>query len=115
MSLDLSASEKEKILRLEATVEQLSIQLAEKSLENKRLTAALKEAMESSRRGERVTLGCDLDLLAKNYAFYGHNSITSFLKKSGEKCTKTQLITISKSYSYMSPDARRLLEYYKSL
>ena len=84
-----------KILRLETTVEELTIQLADTIAERNRLREALSDAIAAQSAEQKVVIGCDVDD-AKRYASYSSNkeaSLADWLKRDGNasKCTASQL------------------------
>ena len=116
MSFAAPTSTEERMLRLEATVEELTFKLAETLLENKRLSQALKGAMTATREGTRVAVGCDLKALDKIYAFEGNPGLNQFIKDHVADCTKAQIQSIKKEHgSYTSSASDRLLNYYENL
>ena len=116
ISFAVPASTEERMLRLEATVEELTFKLAETLLENKRLTQALKDAMTATREGTRVAVGCDLKALDKMYAFDGHAGLNRFISDRVADCTKAQIQSIKKKHGrYTSNSSDRLLNYYENL
>jgi hypothetical protein len=95
----MSHEETEKIKRLEITIEQLSTQLAEKTAENKRLSAAMANALSAERSNTRVVVGCDTTKIEKQVAFSSGASrkerkFVELLKSHAEQCTKPQLETL---------------------
>ena len=116
MSFAAPISTEERTLRLEATVEELTFKLAETLLENKRLTQALKGAMEATREGTRVVEGCDLKALDKIYAFEGVTALNKFIKDHIADCTKAQIKSIRAVHGRRTSTASdRLLDYYQNL
>ena len=111
----------ERIKKLEVTVEQLSTQLAEKVVENKRLTAAMAEALMAERNGSRVVSGCDVGAIKRVVAFTSgqtdkESSLVKELKSHGPKCTNQQLEelrTLAKSIVF-SGDSIPLIDYFLS-
>ena len=98
--VSLAASDAEKVVRLENTVEQLASQLATAVEENKRLSSALREALSAQRSGARVVSGCDLEALRKKVAYgtYVGAEIDSWVRINGEACTRVQLRGIKREY-----------------
>lgn len=106
-----------KIKRLEATVEELTIQLADTIQERNRLRSALSQALEAKSLGRQVVVGCDLAA--------GHNFIAYHSEREGiaagywlssdgnaKKCTKSQLQEISRTYDIREWDkAYKILRY----
>lgn len=85
-----------RLLQLEATVRELTLQNAKLIEENKRLSDAMKEALHAQRLGKVVVSGCDLDPLARNMVNSGddytkENILKKWLNTNGERCTKNQL------------------------
>ena len=83
-------------LRLEATVEELTLQLAGALQERNNLREALAEAMRAQSSGKRVVVGCDtLEASEKvAYSAYTMDSVlASWLRSdnNAKKCTKSQL------------------------
>ena len=106
-------STEERMLRQEATIEELTLKLAETLLENKRLTQALKDAMTATREGTRVVVGCDLKALAKTYAFDGLPGLTAYIREHVADCTKAQINSIKRQYGHVTyASSDRLLDYY---
>ena len=89
----------EKIKKLEVTVEQLSVQLAEKVIENKRLTVSMTEALSAERSGARIVSGCDVKAITRLVAYTSGESdkqraLVKEVKAHGQNCTKLQLRTL---------------------
>ena len=115
MSFAAPTSTEERMLRLEATVEELTFKLAETLLENKRLSQALKGAMTATREGTRVAVGCDLKALDKIYAFEGNPGLNQFIKDHVADCTKAQIKSIRAVHGRRTSTASdRLLDYYEN-
>jgi|DEB0MinimDraft_6_1074348.scaffolds.fasta_scaffold02413_4 hypothetical protein len=98
-----------KIKRLEATVEELTLQLADTIQERNRLRSALAQALEAKSQGRQVVSGCDL---AAGHNFIAYHSDREgiaaghWLSRDGnaKKCTKAQLQEISRTYEIRSYD-----------
>ena len=106
-----------KIKRLEATVEELTLQLAETIQERNRLRSALSQALEAQRQGRQVVSGCDLSDGHNFIAYHDRReglAVGYWLSRDGnaKKCTKAQLEEISRTYSILSTDkAYKILRY----
>lgn len=115
----MSHEETEKIKRLEITIEQLSTQLAEKTAENKRLSAAMANALSAQRSNTRVVSGCDTTMFEQQVVFTSGASnkqrrFVELLKRHAEQCTKPQLETLrilANSMIY-SHDSRPIIDFY---
>lgn len=106
-----------KIKRLEATVEELTLQLADTIQERNRLRSALAQALEAKSQGRQVVSGCDL---AAGHNFIAYHSEREglaagyWLSRDGnaKKCTKAQLQEISRTYDIREWDkAYKILRY----
>ena len=97
MTQDLDALSR--IERLEATVEELTFQLAKSLEENRRMELALKEAISGSRQGKVVVTGCDLSTFHRARAYdnwdWAHSK--QWVKSNAKKCSKLQLSELRKS------------------
>lgn len=92
----------ERVLQLEATVRELTLQNAKLINENDRLSKAMTEALESQRQGKPVVSGCDVDQLARlviaqDYGSSRVSTIKAWITKNGHQCTSPQLVTIKSS------------------
>jgi len=112
----------ERIKKLEVTVEQLSMQLGEKVVENKRLTAAMADALSAERSGAKIVSGCDVKAIQRSVAFASgefnkKNTLLSAIKSNGENCTKPQLreIKVLAATLLYKSDTVSLLDYLLSL
>ena len=112
----------ERIKKLEVTVEQLSMQLAEKVVENKRLTAAMADALSAERSGAKIVSGCDVEAIQRSVAFASgatakKNTLFSEIKSNGGNCTKPQLkkIRVLAAAQLYTSDTVPLLDYLLSL
>ena len=110
-------SDATKIKRLEATVEELTLQLADTIQERNRLRSALSQALESKSQGRQVVSGCDLSDGHNFIAYHDRReglAVGYWLSRDGnaKKCTKAQLEEISRTYSILSTDkAYKILRY----
>lgn len=95
------SADSEKLLRMQNTIDELTIRLSSVLEENKRLSLALKQALEASHRGEKVKVGCDWKSVEEEMAFSDVKEyvLKRFLKTHGAKCTKDQLLLIQKNKS----------------
>lgn len=90
-------------LRLEATVEELALQLAEALEERNNLREALSEALRAQSSGKKAVVGCDT-LKAKERVAYSSASVdytlTAWLRQNdnAKKCTRSQLIELRQTY-----------------
>ena len=90
-------------LRLEATVEELALQLAEALEERNNLREALSEALRAQSSGKKAVVGCDT-LKAKERVAYSSytvdSSLTSWLRQNdnAKKCTRSQLTELRQAY-----------------
>lgn len=90
-------------LRLEATVEELALQLAEALEERNNLREALSEALRAQSSGKKVVVGCDT-LKAKERVAYSSYTVDSTLTRwlrendNAKKCTRSQLIELRQAY-----------------
>lgn len=99
-----------RIERLEATVEELTFQLAKSLEESRRMEMALNQAMSSSRQGKVVVTGCDLSSFyeARAYDNWLWTGAQFWVKSNAKKCSKLQLTELRKSIvSNMSEAYRR--------
>ena len=105
------------IKRLEATVEELTLQLAQTIQERDRLREALTKALAAGEQGKRVVAGCDLAEGHNFIAYHGHREGLAagyWLEKNGnaKACTKPQLQEIWDTYDIKSYDkASKILRY----
>lgn len=112
-----SVSTNERILRLEATVEELTFKLAKSLAENKRLASALKQAMSANREGQRIVEGCDTAELDLLYAYNGSTALNKFILDNVKSCTREQVVEIYNTFgkggkNVTNSRSNRLLEYY---
>ena len=112
----------ERIKKLEVTVEQLSMQLAEKVVESKRLTAAMAVALSAERSGAKIVSGCDVEAIQRSVAFASGahvkaRTLLSAITSNGENCTKPQLkkIRVLAQNQLFTSDTIPLLDYLLSL
>ena len=90
-------------LRLEATVEELTLQLAEALEERNNLREALSEAIRAQSSGKKVVVGCDT-LRAKEEVAYSTNpvdyTLTQWLRRNdnAKKCTESKLVELRQAY-----------------
>ena len=112
----------ERIKKLEVTVEQLSMQLGEKVVENKRLTAAMADALSAERSGAKIVSGCDVEAIQRSVAFASgpydkRDTLLSAIKSNAENCTKPQLkkIRVLAATQLIKSDTIPLLDYLLSL
>ena len=119
ISVASAHEETEKIRRLEYTVEELTLKLAERTLENRRLNASIQAALSAQRSGVKVVSGCDVDKIKKAVAFTsgyrekGRAFVAAF-KVDGANCTQSQLSVLrgeAESLLY-GDDALGLIDYY---
>ena len=113
----------ERVLQLEATVRELTLQNAKLINENDRLSKAMTEALQAQREGKKVAPGCNVDELARlvisqNHDFERVAALKGWVAKNGALCTKPQLTTIRTSLTtwgmssaYLG-DARPIIDYY---
>jgi hypothetical protein len=113
----------ERVLQLEATVRELTLQNAKLINENDRLSNAMTEALQAQREGKKVVSGCDVDELARLVIAQNDNSsrvgvVKGWVAKNGATCTKAQLTTIRTSLTtwgmstvYLR-DAIPIIDYY---
>lgn len=98
-----------KIKRLEATVEELTLQLAQTIQERNRLREALTQALAAADQGKRIVEGCDI---AEGHNFIAYHEQREglaagyWLGKNGnaKACTKAQLQEILDTYDIRSYD-----------
>ena len=113
----------ERVLQLEATVRELTLQNAKLIDENDRLSKAMTEALQAQREGKKVVSGCDVDELARLVIAQDYDSgrvsvVKSWVAKNGALCTKAQLTTIKTSLatwgmsSLFFSEARPIIDYY---
>jgi hypothetical protein len=94
-------------LRLEATVEELTLQLAEALEERNNLREALSEAMRSQSSGKKVVSGCDI-LEIKERVAYSSAPMDTVLARwlrsenNAKKCTRIQLMELRDTYNLQS-------------
>jgi len=106
-----------KIKRLEATVEELTIQLADTIQERNRLRSALSQALEAKSQGRQVVVGCDLAAGHTYIAYHEQRegiAAGHWLSQNGnaKKCTKAQLQEISRTYDIKNWDkANKILRF----
>lgn len=116
-SAQITETDATKIKRLEATIEELTLQLAEAIQDRNRLRSALSQALEAQSQGRQVVTGCEL---AAGHKFIAYHSVREgiaaglWLSRDGnaKKCTKTQLQEISRTYDIREWDtAYKILRY----
>ena len=97
-----ASSVEKRVLQLEATVKELTLQNAKLINENDRLSKAMAEALQAQREGKKVTSGCNVDELARLVISRNNNwdrvtAVKGWITKNGALCTKPQLTTIRTS------------------
>ena len=117
-----AASDSDRILQLEATVRELTLQNARQLEEINRLSAAMKQALEAQRSGKQLVMGCDSSPLAEALV-YENIKLTklSILKKwlgvNASNCSKKQLQEIQNNFvvwgvdSFIRSDADTLINF----
>ena len=118
-----ASSIEERVLQLEATVRELTLQNAKLINENDRLSKAMTEALQAQREGKKVAPGCDVDELARSVIAQDYDpgrvgALKRWVAKNGAMCTKEQLTTIRTSLTtwgmsivYLR-DAIPIIDYY---
>ncbi len=118
-----ASSVEKRVLQLEATVKELTLQNAKLINENDRLSKAMTEALRAQREGKKVAPGCNVDELArlvisKNDNFARVAAVKGWVAKNGALCTKPQLTTIRTSLtawgmnSVFLGEATPIIDYY---
>lgn len=104
-------------LRLEATVEELTLQLAEALEERNNLREALSEAMRAQSSGKKLVAGCDT-LKARERVAYSSApkdyTLTAWLRENdnSKKCTRSQLIELRQAFGLSDyADSSRIIDF----
>lgn len=89
----------EKLLKLQAANDALTLRVAELLQENRRLQNAVQEALQAQKSGVLLRQGCDTSDLQRAMAmvssqFNKNRAAMTWLKSNGEKCSRDQLTLI---------------------
>lgn len=109
---------KQRITRLEATVEELTLKLSEALEQRNKLRAAMSEVLQAKQNGTKIVAGCDTDDLKKKIAYSStpSYSLGNWLGEHANKCTLPQLQYIGSYFqSLLTGDSRRILNYEVSI
>ena len=105
---------KQRVARLEATVEELTFKLSEALEQRNNLREAMSQALQAKQKGTKVVAGCNPNSLNKSIAYsdYPYSTLESWLENHASKCTLSQLKYVKSNFSgYITADASRILNY----
>lgn len=109
---------KQRVARLEATVEELTFKLSEALEQRNKLRAAMTEALNAKQKGTKIVTGCNTDGLGKRiaYAEYPYSSMERWLESNADKCSLSQLQFIKANFkNQINSDSLRILNYEVSI
>lgn len=122
VSPHLSAHEslemKQRIARLEATVEELTFKLSEALEQRNNLRTAMSQALQAREQGKKVVTGCDNEELRRRvaYADYPSISMEGWLEANASNCTRSELEFIKTNFpNHLNSDSNRIINYEISL
>lgn len=109
---------KQRVARLEATVEELTFKLAEALEQRNNLREAMSQALQAKQQGKTVVAGCDTSGLPKLVAYSDNASwsLESWVKKTAAKCTAPQLRQVLNDYNaQLYSSSEKILRYELSI
>lgn len=109
---------KQRIARLEATVEELTFKLSEALEQRNNLREAMSQALQAKQQGKAVVAGCDTGGLPRLVAYSNNTflSLDRWVKSNAGKCTGPQLRQILSAYSdEMYTSTTKILEFELSI
>ena len=105
---------KQRVARLEATIEELTFKLAEALEQRNNLREAMSQALQAKQKGTKVVAGCNPNSLNKSIAYSDYPTLTleGWLESHASKCTLSQLQYVKSNFSnYITGDSSRILNY----
>jgi hypothetical protein len=105
---------KQRVARLEATVEELTFKLSEALEQRNKLRAAMSQALQAKQKGTKVVAGCNTTSLNKSIAYSDYPTLTleAWLESHANKCALPQLKFVKSNFSnYMTGNSSRMLNY----
>lgn len=93
---------KQRVARLEATVEELTFKLSEALEQRNNLREAMSQALQAKQQGKAVVAGCDTSGLprAVAYAQYPGAILRDWINENVQKCTAPQIKQVMNDFSY---------------
>lgn len=93
---------KQRVARLEATVEELTFKLSEALEQRNNLREAMSQALQAKQQGKAVVAGCDTSGLPRLVAYAGTNpgsDLAMWVRRNSGKCTAPQLRQVLNDFS----------------
>jgi len=92
---------KQRVARLEATVEELTFKLSEALEQRNNLRKAMSQALQAKQQGKAVVAGCDTSGLprAVAYAQYPGSILRDWVNENVQKCTAPQIKQVMNDFS----------------
>ena len=93
---------KQRVARLEATVEELTFKLSEALEQRNNLREAMSQALQAKQQGKAVVAGCDTSGLPRLVAYAGSNpgsDLAAWVRRNSGKCTAPQLRQVLNDFS----------------
>ena len=92
---------KQRVARLEATVEELTFKLSEALEQRNNLREAMSQALQAKQQGKPVVAGCDTSGLprAVAYAAYPGTVLRDWINENVQKCSAVQIKQVINDYS----------------
>jgi cell division septum initiation protein DivIVA len=109
---------KQRVARLEATVEELTFKLSEALEQRNKLRAAMSQALQAKQQGKAVVAGCDTSGLPRLVAYAGNASfeLDSWVKRNAQECTAPQLQQVLNDYNgTLYGSSKKVLRYELSI
>ena len=109
---------KQRVARLEATVEELTFKLSEALEQRNNLREAMSQALQAKQQGKAVVAGCDTSGLPRLVAYAGNASLEldSWVTRNAKECTAPQLQQVLNDYSgTLYGSSKRVLRYELSI
>lgn len=109
---------KQRVARLEATVEELTFKLSEALEQRNNLREAMSQALQAKQQGKAVVAGCDTSKLPRMVAYSSnvYRSLASWVQSNADKCTGPQLRQVLNDYSeQMNSNSTKILRYELSI
>lgn len=109
---------KQRVARLEATVEELTFKLSEALEQRNNLREAMSQALQAKQQGKAVVAGCDTSGLPKLVAYSDNASwsLESWIKRTAATCTGPQLRQVLNDYSsQLYSSSEKILRYELSI
>lgn len=105
---------KQRVARLEATVDELTFKLSEALEQRNKLRAVMSQALQAKQKGTKVVAGCNTNSLNKSIAYSDYPTLTleGWLESHADKCTLSQLKFVKSNFSnYITGNSSRILNY----